>query len=60
MNIIQILKNIKDELSSLGYNPKIVAVSKTFSIDHIRPLIEFDIEYLVKIKFRKHKKNGQK
>ena len=41
MNIIQNFKNIKDELSSLGYNPKIVAVSKTFSIDHIRPLIEF-------------------
>ena len=41
MNIIQNFKNIKEELSSVNYNPKIIAVSKTFPIEHIQPLLDF-------------------
>ena len=41
MNIIQNFKNIKEELSSVNYNPKIIAVSKTFPLEHIQPLLDF-------------------
>ena len=42
-NLIDIQKKIKFELSILKYKnlPKIIAVSKTFKIDSILPLIEF-------------------
>ena len=41
MNIIQNFENIKEELSSENYNPKIIAVSKTFPLKHIQPLLDF-------------------
>ena len=41
MNIIQNFENIKEELSSANYNPKIIAVSKTFPLKHIQPLLDF-------------------
>ena len=42
-NLLDIDRNIKDNLkkSNINNNPKIIAVSKTFKIDHISPLIEY-------------------
>ena len=42
-NLLYIHKNIKISLNKLNIisNPKIVAVSKTFKIDKILPLIEY-------------------
>ena len=42
-NLINLEKNIQSKIINLNYtdyNPKIIAVSKTFKIDHINPLIE--------------------
>ena len=42
-NLINLEKNIQSKINNLNYtdyNPKIIAVSKTFKIDHIYPLIE--------------------
>ena len=42
-NLLNIKSQIKTKISELkynNYNPKIIAVSKTFSINHIMPLIE--------------------
>ncbi len=40
MSIVQNLKNIKKELEDNNINPKVIAVSKTFEISHINPLID--------------------
>ena len=40
MSIVQNLENIKKELKDNNINPKIIAVSKTFEISHIDPLID--------------------
>ena len=43
-NIINLKKNIKSNINNLNYNdynPKIIAVSKTFKIGQINPLIEY-------------------
>ena len=40
MSIVQNLKNIQQELEKNKVNPKIIAVSKTFPIEHISPLID--------------------
>ena len=43
-NLINLEKNIQSKINNLNYtdyNPKIIAVSKTFKIDHINPLIEY-------------------
>ena len=40
MNIVQNLENIKKELKDNNINLKIIAVSKTFEISHINPLID--------------------
>ena len=42
-NLLEIQNNIKNHLNKLNINnnPKIVAVSKTFKIDKILPLIEY-------------------
>ena len=42
-NLIQINKKIKDKINELSiseYNPKVIAVSKTFTEEDIMPLIE--------------------
>ena len=42
-NLVNLEKNIQSKINNLNYNdynPKIIAVSKTFKIDHINPLIE--------------------
>jgi len=40
MSIVQNLENIKKELVSNNINSKIIAVSKTFELPHIQPLID--------------------
>ena len=40
MSIVQKLKNIQQELEINKVNPKIIAVSKTFPIEHINPLLD--------------------
>ena len=43
-NLIEIKEKIKDKIDNLNlseYNPKIIAVSKTFSEQDILPLIEY-------------------
>ena len=40
MNIVQNLENIKKELEDNNINPKVIAVSKTFEISQISPLID--------------------
>ena len=39
-NIVQNFLNIRDELTSADLNPTVIAVSKTFPLCHIRPLID--------------------
>jgi len=43
-NLLKVSENVKEKLSknySLNKSPKIIAVSKTFKIEHIMPLIEY-------------------
>ena len=58
--IVNNLILINKELSAINSNTKIIAVSKTFPIEHIMPAIDMVICILVKIKFKKQQKNGQK
>ena len=39
-NIVQNFLNIRDELTNANLNPSVTAVSKTFPLGHIRPLID--------------------
>ena len=41
MSIVQNFKNIKKELEDNNINPNVIAVSKTFEISHISPLIDY-------------------
>ena len=41
MSIVQNLENIKKELVAKNINSKIIAVSKTFELSHIQPLIDY-------------------
>ena len=41
MSIVQNLENIKKELVDKNINSKIIAVSKTFKLSHIQPLIDY-------------------
>ncbi len=43
-NLLNLEKNIQSKINNLNYsdyNPKIIAVSKTFKINHINPLIKY-------------------
>ena len=40
MSIVQNLENIKKELIDNNVDSKVIAVSKTFELSHIRPLID--------------------
>ena len=40
-NLLKIKQNIKTKLTENSPTPKIIAVSKTFSMDHIKHLIEY-------------------
>ena len=39
-NIVQNFLNIRDELTNANFNPTVIAVSKTFPLGHIKPLID--------------------
>ena len=54
-NLLDIEDNMKVSLKELNISniPKIIAVSKTFNIDKINPLIEYGHKDFAKIKFRK-------
>jgi pyridoxal phosphate enzyme (YggS family) len=39
-NIVQNFLNIRDELTNINLNPTVIAVSKTFPLSHIKPLID--------------------
>ena len=39
-NIVQNFLNIRDELTNTNLNPTVIAVSKTFPLGHIKPLID--------------------
>ena len=55
-NLLDIENNIKIHLNKLNINnnPKIIAVSKTFKIDKILPLLSMVIATTEKTRFRKH------
>ena len=59
-NIVNNLILINKELSAINSNTKVIAVSKTFPIEHIKPAIDHGHIHLEKIKFKKQQKNGQK
>ena len=61
-NLLDIENNIKDYLNKLNINnnPKIIAVSKTFKIDKILPLIEHGHIDYGENKVQEALKNGQK
>ncbi|MEK9717367.1 MAG: YggS family pyridoxal phosphate-dependent enzyme, partial [Pelagibacteraceae bacterium] len=40
MNIVQNFKDVQKDLNNLNLNSKIIAVSKTFELSHIMPLID--------------------
>ena len=54
-NLLKIEQNVKTKNSSNLTSPKIVAVSKTFKIDHIMPLINHGHKIMVKIKFKSNR-----
>ena len=40
-NIVNNITTIAKELRAINSNTKIIAVSKTFTMDHIRPLVDY-------------------
>ena len=47
-NILELKNNIKQKISELkysNYEPNIIAVSKTFPIENIKPLIEYNHQH---------------
>ena len=59
-NLLKIEENIKSKFSNNVSNPKIIAVSKTFKMDHIIHLLEYGHKDYGKIKSKKQMKNGVK
>ena len=61
-NLLDIENNIKVNLNRLNINncPKIIAVSKTFKIDKILPLINYGHIHFGENKYRKLLKNGRR
>ena len=59
--IVDRFEKIKLNIASAKSNKpvNIIAVSKTFTLEHIKPLINHGQTTLVKIKFKKHWQNGQ-
>jgi pyridoxal phosphate enzyme (YggS family) len=41
MSVLENFKKIKDNVNKINVNTTIIAISKTFSLQHIRPLIDF-------------------
>tara|TARA_B100001741_G_scaffold311383_1_gene312438 strand:+ start:1707 stop:2369 length:663 start_codon:yes stop_codon:yes gene_type:complete len=62
-NIISIQNEIKSKTKDLkmnNYSPNIIAVSKTFSIDHIKPLIDFGHMHFGENKVQEAKEKWEK
>ena len=53
-NYSKIIKSKLLDLKEKNRIPKIIAVSKTFKIDHILPLIDYGHLIMEKTKFKKH------
>ncbi len=60
MSIVQNFKNIKKELSDNNINSKIIAVSKTFELSHISPLIDYGHYIYGENKVQEAKKKWEK
>ena len=56
-NVVKNFDLVKEEISNFK-NANIVAVSKTFPISHILPLINHGHQHFEKTRFKKLKKNG--
>ena len=41
MSVLENFKKIKDNVNKINVNTTIIAISKTFSLQHIKPLIDF-------------------
>ena len=61
MNIINSFEKIKQEIKnhSTQNEAEIIAVSKTFSIEHIMPLIDYGHIHYGENKVKKLKRNGK-
>ena len=59
MSIVQNLENIKKELKANNINPNVIAVSKTFEISHISPLIDHGHYMFGENRVQEAKKNGK-
>ena len=61
INLIEIKEKIKNKINELSisqYNPKVIAVSKTFSEESILPLIDFGHSEFGENKVQEAQKNG--
>ena len=58
--IIDRFEKIKSKISSLNSDKQvnIIAVSKTFPLDYIRPLIDHGHSHLEKIRYKRHQLSG--
>jgi hypothetical protein len=54
-----IIYNFEKIKKNINNNVNIIAVSKSFNFDHIKPLLIMDTFILEKTKFKKHYINGQ-
>ena len=59
-NIVNNITTIAKELRAINSNTKIIAVSKTFTMDHIRPLVDYGHVDFGENKFKKRLINGQR
>ena len=60
MSIINTFESIKQEVefNSVNENPKIIAVTKTFPISRIKPLIDYGHNHYGENKVQEAEKNG--
>ena len=61
MNIITNFEKIKQEIKNNSFQneTEIIAVSKTFSIEHIMPLVEYGHKHFGENKVQEAEKNGK-
>ena len=59
-NLIEIKKEIHSKNPDIKSNVKIIAVSKTFSLNIFHLYLNTDIMILVKIRFKRQLRNGVK
>ena len=60
--IVERFNKIKSKINQIDkkQTSKIVAISKTFNLEHIMPLIDYGHIHFGKIKYKKLKQNGKK